>query len=81
MTIFYTFRFKESEEESSGMFAEFLGEEEGDDMSVTLFASEYPHFISENLDDAKETLSQVMQENPELMLEIVKVTQQIEVVT
>lgn len=82
MTTFYTFRFKKSEEDSSEMFAEFLGEDdENGDLSVTLFASDYPHFVSINLEETKETLSQILENNPELELEIVKVSQKFEVVT
>jgi len=79
---FYTFRFPE-EHEHFGCFAEFLPDPgvDDNDFSVTLFASMYPHPIAETEEEAKQALDDLIQENDDINLEIVKVTQQIEVMT
>ncbi len=75
MIEFYTFRFPK-EHEHSELFAEFLPEADGE--SVTLFASLYPHPIAETLEEAQESLTELLQENKDLSLDIIKVSQQIE---
>lgn len=73
MKEFYSFRFPD-DDENEGWFAEFLPGPDGD---VTLFASQYPHPISETLEEAQEGLKDLIEENSDIALEIVKIELQI----
>lgn len=74
MIEFYTFRFPKGHEHED-LYPEFLPET---DDSVTMFASMYPHPIAETLAEAKAYLGELIESNEDMVLDIVKITQQIE---
>lgn len=76
---FFSLMFQD-DHEHAGLFAEFLPEPTDEGFTITLFASAYPHFLSETLEEAKEIFEDLKKENEDLSLEIVKVSQQIDVV-
>lgn len=76
MKEFYAFTFPKGTE-NEGLFAEFLPNPE-DQMTVNLYASEYPHPVSKDLEETKKIQKELLSENSDMPLDIVKVSLQFE---
>lgn len=66
--VYYSFRFPDGNK-NEGLFAEFLPGPDG----ISLYASEHAYSISEEYDYAKDLLKEILLENKDVQLEIVKV--------